>query len=613
MSVDFSLLILLLNNISIFVVLIVGYAFLSDWLRPREALSRQAVLGLFFGVVVIISMHVKIPAADGVVIDQRNAIIVLSAAFGGPVTGLVTAAMAAAFRVHLGGIGTLAGITGVMLSTLIGMAVHHLGWHRRGPGALLVVAAIAVVFSAPGFLLVGDLENGWALLKRMAVPWGTGIFIGVFIGGLLLQREDRRQLAEREKRISEERYRTLFDSSEVSVWTEDFSAVHAALQSLRGRGVTDLADHLARHPHLLEELETKTSVTLANPAALRLYRVGSTAELAAHLRRIRTTTASTAFTEQLLAMWRGEPGFRSEETHPTSDGEDRTVILSMPIPKTAEEFASIPISALDISDRKRAERTRDEALAQANRANQAKSDFLAAMSHELRTPLNAILGFSEILTLEAFGPLGNPRYCEYARHVHTSGGLLLELVNDILDVSTIEAGRRDLTFVPVEMKDLIDEAVVVVSHRLNDKGTALHTVLPEVPTSIHVDKRAVQQILINLLTNSVKFTPEGGTITITARADSRTAEITVEDTGIGIPADRIDAVTNSFVRGETDPHKAQGGWGLGLSIAKSLAEMHGGALLIDSVVNKGTRVTVRLPRHPDSRAHGRTEISLVSG
>ena len=613
MPVDFSLLILLLNNISIFVVLIVGYSFLSDWLREGEPLTRQALLGLFFGLVVIISMHVKIPAAEGVVIDQRNAIIVLASAFGGPVAGLVTTVMAALFRMHLGGIGTFAGIAGAVLSALIGALFHRLDWHRRGPGTLVLASAVGVVFSAPAFLLVGDLQTGWVLLQRMAVPWGVGIFVGILFGSLLLQREDRRQVAEREKRISEDRYRTLFDSSEVSIWTEDFSAVHAALQDLRSQGVEDLADHLARHPDLLDTLEAKTRLTLANPAALRLYRMGSTAALAAHLRRIRTASASTAFTDQLLAMWREETGFRSEETHVTADGEERTVILSMPIPTSTEDFASIPVSALDISDRKRAERGRDEALAQANRANQAKSDFLAAMSHELRTPLNAILGFSEILTTEVFGPLGNPRYCEYARHVHTSGGMLLELVNDILDVSTIEAGRRDLTFVPVEIKDLIDEAVIIVGHRLADTGTRLHTVLPENPTSIHVDKRAVQQILINLLTNSVKFTPEGGSVTVTARADARTAEIVVEDTGIGIPADRIDEVTDSFVRGETDPHKAQGGWGLGLSIAKSLVEMHGGALTIDSIVGQGTRVTVRLPTHPDSRANGRTGISLVSG
>lgn len=611
MPVDFSLLILLLNNISVFVVLIVGYSFLSDWLRDGAPLTRQTVMGLFFGLVVIISMHVKIPAAEGVVVDQRNAIIVLGAAFGGPVAGLVTTIMAALFRIQLGGIGTLAGVTGATLSALIGVAVHYLGWHRQGPGTLLLVAAVAVTFSAPGFLLVGDLQTGWELMQRMAVPWGTGIFVGIFLGGLLLQREDRRQVAERQKRISEERYRTLFDSSEISIWTADFSAVHAALKRLRSRGVTDLASHLSSHPSMLNDLESMTRITLANPAALRLYRVGSAAELEAHLRAIRTASASTVLTDQLLAMWHGEPGFRSEETHVTADGEDRTVILSMPIPNTAEEMASIPVSALDISDRKRAERTRDVALAQATRANQAKSDFLAAMSHELRTPLNAILGFSEILTLEAFGPLGNPRYNEYARHVHTSGGMLLELVNDILDVSTIEAGRRDLTIVPVDMKELIDEAVIVVSPRVADKGTQLHTLLPEIPTSLHVDKRAVQQILINLLTNSVKFTPEGGRVTITAHADARTAEIIVEDTGIGIPVDRIDEVTNSFVRGETDPHKAQGGWGLGLSIAKSLAEMHGGALLIASVVGQGTRVTVRLPRHPSSRANGRTGISLV--
>lgn len=612
MWIDFTLLFLLLNNISIFVVMVVGYSFLIDWLRGAEPIARSACLGLFFGLIVFISMQVKIPAADGVVIDQRNAIVVLSGAFGGPICAIVTGLLASAFRAYIGGIGTVAGIFGVCLSVLAGIALHRFGWHRRGALNLAAAAALAVVFTAPGFLLVGDLQTGWELLKRMAVPWGTAIFVGIFLGGLLLQREDRRQKIELDKQRTEDQYRALFMSSEVPIWNQDYSRIHDRLQQLRAIGVTDLRAYVDRNPDLLDELAALSRITLVNDATLRLYGLDSTAEFIASQSRLMRCAESSVFADQMYAIWNGDQAFRSEDTHSTHDGRELTVILSMPIPSRAEDFASIPVSVLDISDRKKAERARDDAVEQATRANQAKSDFLAAMSHELRTPLNAVLGFSEILTSETFGPLGNDRYVEYARHIHSSGGMLLDLVNDLLDISTIEAGRRDLEIAPVAVQDLVADSLSVVDQRARSVGIEIRTHLPDIPLILHVDRRAIQQVLINLLTNSVKYTDAGGTLTIRSGGDGAVTDIIVSDTGVGIPRDRLEEVMNPFVRGERDPHKAQGGWGLGLSIARSLVEMHGGTLIIDSAVGWGTSVTVRLPGGAGMQTPVPTDMSLTA-
>ncbi|MCR9077388.1 MAG: PAS domain-containing protein, partial [bacterium] len=322
MSIDFSLLYLLLNNISIFVVMVVGYSYLVDYLQSEPWLFRQLMLGALFGAIVFVSMHVQIPAAEGVVVDQRNAIIVLAGAYGGPVCGAVAMIVAALYRISLGGIGTFAGVVGLTLSLCVGSALYRFGWHRHGSLHLLVASAVAVALTSPGFLFVGDLQNGWALLKRMAAPWGTALFVGIFLGGMLLTREDRRLAAEREKKRSEVQFRALFHSSEVSIWNQDFSRIHARLQQLRDQGVTDLRDHIARDPGVVDELAALSQVTLVNQAALRLYGVSSEEAFKANQAAMIGGGRPTVIADLLHAIWEGKPSFRAEDTHVTRSGRE---------------------------------------------------------------------------------------------------------------------------------------------------------------------------------------------------------------------------------------------------------------------------------------------------
>jgi two-component system cell cycle sensor histidine kinase PleC len=244
----------------------------------------------------------------------------------------------------------------------------------------------------------------------------------------------------------------------------------------------------------------------------------------------------------------------------------------------------------DLAEKYGEEKTRAE------EANQAKSKFLANMSHELRTPLNAIIGFSEIMESGMFGPLGAEKYHEYCRDIRESGRFLLDVINDILDMSKIEAGRIRLDIEAVALDQILADCLRVVAGRAEDKNL---TVNSEIASDILVpaDRRALKQIVLNLLSNAVKFTPDGGRILVRGRVSGDGVLIAIEDSGIGIAKDALVKLGRPFEQVESQLTKSHQGSGLGLAIAKSLTELHGGTMRIRSALSAGTIVAVRLPLH----------------
>jgi signal transduction histidine kinase len=226
-------------------------------------------------------------------------------------------------------------------------------------------------------------------------------------------------------------------------------------------------------------------------------------------------------------------------------------------------------------------------------ASQHKSEFLANMSHELRTPLNGIIGFSEVLAEGMFGEI-NEKQTEYLQDILESGRHLLSLINDILDLSKIEAGRMELELSEFHLPGAIDNALILVRERASRRGIKLGSTVDERLGMISGDERKVKQVLLNLLSNALKFTPEGGRIDVGARLDDRVAEVSVADTGIGIaPADQ-EAVFEEFRQVGTADKKAEG-TGLGLALSRKFIELHGGRIWVQSEVGRGSTFTFTLP------------------
>jgi len=263
---------------------------------------------------------------------------------------------------------------------------------------------------------------------------------------------------------------------------------------------------------------------------------------------------------------------------------------------------------LDVTKEKAREAALTEAKSLAEEANRAKTDFLSTMSHELRTPLNAIIGFSDLMVSGVFGPIGSPKYVEYAEDVHRSGHLLLDMINEILDLSKIEAGRYELYPEDVSVARLVEDCVSVLSVIAQQREVELTFTAADLLT-VRADERAFKQIMLNLLSNAVKFTPAGGRVRLEAAAapDGMIA-IIVSDTGIGIAADDLDHIFEPFRRGEASISRAHEGTGLGLTITKHLVQLNHGRLALESQVGLGTTVTVWLPAAQTSSLPRREEI-----
>lgn len=262
-----------------------------------------------------------------------------------------------------------------------------------------------------------------------------------------------------------------------------------------------------------------------------------------------------------------------------SELEDAQVILE-------QQRASLIHLADDLRD----------AREQAEAASRAKSQFLAAVSHELRTPLNAILGFAEIIKGEMIGPVGNKRYLSYALDIYQSGDHLLSLINDILDISKVESGNMELNEEQIDLSDLIASVVRLMKQRAKENQLELSVVIRDDLPILYADERKLKQVLVNLLSNAVKFTEPGGTVALKAWHQANSGFVfQVIDNGIGMAPQDIPKALSQFGQIDSDRNRKQDGTGLGLPLSKSLVEMHGGSLDLQSQLGVGTTATVRLP------------------
>ncbi len=265
----------------------------------------------------------------------------------------------------------------------------------------------------------------------------------------------------------------------------------------------------------------------------------------------------------------------------------------------------------DVTERRRVENAQTDAIAKATAASRAKSEFLANMSHELRTPLNAVIGFAEVIKAQHFGPVGVPQYAEYVEDIFQSGHHLLALINDILDMSKIEAGEMRLTEAMVNIPAVAGSCLRLLSERAHKGKIAIAVDVPDDLPWLRADERMVKQMVLNLLTNAVKFTPPGGHVTIRAEIDAVDClVVSINDTGVGIAPEQMDKVLRPFGQADTPQNGQQEGTGLGLPLVKAMAELHGALLVIDSTPNKGTTAAIRFPV---ARVTARTGTGMETG
>jgi len=461
-------------------------------------------------------------------------------------------------------IGWLAALTGGVKSPLlVWFALVPAEAALAGPRPTVWRAAVAAVIALAA--VAGLDAFGLLPMSRLPLPawpiYAASILLAVVQGALVAAAaQDRRRAADAAAAEGAAMYRFLADNA---------------------------MDLITRHC-------ADGAITYASPAALTLLGaapeslIGQTPAALCHPGDLKAI--QSAFMD---AAYFGRPATVEVRLRKAGGATVWAEIRCRPVPCAGG--ADIVAVTRDISERKAHERALVEARDLAEEANRAKSRFLANMSHELRTPLNAIIGFSEVMMHEMFGPAGSPKYLEYSGLIHESGNHLLELINGILDMSKIEAGKFDLSEEVFDLSAVAEASVRFVKLAAERSGVALSTHVAPEAAAIFADKRAVKQILVNLLSNGVKFTPKGGAVTVAAWRGAKGVEIAVSDSGVGIAEKDLLRLGQPFEQVEGEHVKKKEGTGLGLSLVKALAAMHGGEVAIESTLGIGTTVRVFLP------------------
>ena len=406
----------------------------------------------------------------------------------------------------------------------------------------------------------------------LPIPPTAFAFIGAlsamaYAAGLVVTLQLVHRQSEHAIEASEERYRLLAEN------VNDMITLH----DRRGRVV--FASQAAR------QLLGETAPAVLGDGLFEHVHVGDRPAFLSALNRCRANNEPMSVEFRLRRGGSGDSAYYSWvemrcRPMPQTDGPDQSAVVAV---------------TRDISQHKEYEERLLRARGEAEGASHAKSQFLASMSHELRTPLNAIIGFSEILERELFGKLGEERYRDYARLIHESGEHLLGVVNGILDMSKIEAGKFTIVREPFCVGSLVTSCCDILRHTAETKGLTLETQVADGLPELAADKRACKQMLLNVISNAVKFTEAGGRVTVAASVEDGDMVFSVSDNGIGIAEKDLPRLGNPFVQAASSYDRSYEGAGLGLSVVRGLAQLHGGSLQLESTLGKGTTVRIHLP------------------
>lgn len=433
--------------------------------------------------------------------------------------------------------------------------------------------------------------------------------------------EEQKQ-AEEALRESESRYRCLFEDAPISLWEEDFSDVKKLIDDLKNSGVRDFRTYFEEHPQEVTRAINMVKILDVNQATLELYgEKDKTKFLQKYLPKNAIDLIFNEFYKELVAFAEGKLRYEGEFSGKTESGEILYHFSRIFIPTGYEEnWAKVLVSGLDISEQKKTERALQRAkeeleqrvsertsdlnrsldrLKEVNllleEASRSRSKFLSSMSHELRTPLNGIIGFNDLLGGEFFGPL-NEKQKEYVKRIETSGKHLLDLISDLLDIAKIDARAMDPELESFPPNQIIEDMVLLMQAQFRIKGLTVNTTTDPKISQITGDLRKCKQIMLNLLSNALKFTPKGGKIQIqVGETKDNAIRILVNDNGPGIAAENHDSIFTEFHQADPSRDTNLGGTGIGLALTQRLVKLHGGEIGVDSEIGKGSSFWFTLP------------------
>ena len=555
-----DLLISLAYDVGLLALVSLVYTVLLRRLSSRPRLFGVAC-GLLFGAAGGLAMLHPTTLAPGVVLDARSVMLALAGLFGSWPATVVSAVIIGAYRLWLGGVGAPAGVAGVLIVAATGLLFMRLRRPKDGvphfPDLLLLG-----LLSGPLQMTSTLLLPSWELTRQVAFGAGPALImvnvLGILLLGTMLSRERLRLGAEQALRKSETLFRAVFDNSTDSLF--------------------------------INKVEPDGSFTLsaANPAA-RAAMDKEGAEMPPFL------AAPRIDAELRRCLDLGAPiSFESSQTLGGGHRLWETTLIPIrdPFHDPAHDGGRIVFiygSGRDITHREQARRV-------AEQANKAKGEFLAGLSHELRTPLNSVIGFSDLIAKETEGPVGAERYKTYATNIRDSGEHLLELINEILDHAKVEAGMLTVEEDELDLEAAVTFALRMLTPRAKGAGVSLSSSVAPTARFLRADERRIRQILLNLVSNAVKYTPSGGQVSVTAVVGEDGALVlTVADNGIGIAEEDLKHVLEAFSRVGGATGRRIEGTGLGLPLTRRLVELHGGELTLRSSPGNGTTVAVRLP------------------
>jgi PAS domain S-box-containing protein len=377
---------------------------------------------------------------------------------------------------------------------------------------------------------------------------------------------------------SEYNYRTLFEKNPIAMIEEDYSEIKKLLNRKKKEGVVNFKEYIEQNPEFVQYCNTLFQVKNVNEETLKLFKVLTKAEFLNNPHKFYTDVSLNFFKSVLIAFADDKVSFSGESLLKNNNGKRIDVFVKLFV---VNDYRNVIVSIRDITNRKKAIKYLIDANKNAQKSNRLKSQFLANMSHEIRTPMNAIIGFSDIL----YNRLTNETHKSFVEKILISGNNLLKLINDILDLSKIEANELRILKKPVDLREVVDELKILFSETAKDKSLKLTaSVSKELTLKIITDELRIKQILINLIGNAIKFT-EKGSVSIKVSVENIddthiNLKISVKDTGIGIPEDQLQTIFETFRQVEGQDTAEFGGTGLGLSITKSLTEMLGGKIFV---------------------------------